>query len=75
VALFDKGAEDKAADAAESVDGDGSHDCVWGTPKAASPPGGRELCMAVGRRQHRGIKAHKMRGFQQTARFAARIRG
>ncbi len=28
VALFDEGAEDKAADAAESVDGDGGHGCV-----------------------------------------------
>ncbi len=28
VALFDEGTEDKAADAAESVDGDGGHDCI-----------------------------------------------
>jgi len=46
--LFDEGTEDKASDATESVDGNSSHDSVWGNAfcevrRAACPPAPRDV--------------------------------
>ena len=42
VALLDESTEDKAADAAESVDGDSSHISIWGMPTRLFRPAGAD---------------------------------
>lgn len=63
VALLDESTEDKAADAAESVDGNGGHGSVWEAPMQLFPPGGAGLCMPKPMRQPPELKAQNMRGF------------
>jgi len=48
VALLDESTEDEATDAAESVDGDSSHNNIFDEANAAFPPGGRD-CAREGR--------------------------
>ena len=80
VALLDEGAEDKAPDAAESIDGDVGH-VVWNDGggdnerRTAHPPGGRRLCMCGQGRQPRETPGRQIRGFCQNRVMPGQPRG
>ncbi len=67
-ALFDEGAEDEAADAAETVDGDGGHDSILERPMRLFRPAAG-LCMRNAKRQSSGQNPLKLPFLSSTRGF------